>query len=222
MQTLADPYFDRNRASAGGAHQSLNELNTLLDKAVSRLLLRPSPSDVTPDSIRLLLLYAQWMPCIREEDDDEDNDSSTSRFPRSRYNEISAGAVLGLAMRYAHLVGLYPSAIAPFGSNGNPLSTEDANRLRVYYNLLTCNFNLMLTSGFPASIDFDPQISVRMAQAFSSHEGFQYPGDLRVSGLVALVAIVDDAMRSAGDATGRRIGLPRLLQLNEELAEWER
>ncbi|KAJ5987442.1 hypothetical protein N7451_011807 [Penicillium sp. IBT 35674x] len=186
-----------NGSSAGGVHRSFNELTRLLDKAVSRLLLRPTPSDVTLDSIRVLLLYAQWMPCIREEDDDVDDDGSTSRFPRSRYNEISAGAVLGLAMRYAHFVGLNRTSMAPFERNGKSFSGEDVSKLRVYYNLLTCNFNLMLTSGFPASIDFDPELSANVAQAFSSHKESQYPGDIR-------------------------IGLPRLLKLNEELFEWER
>ncbi|KAJ5753073.1 hypothetical protein N7520_009990 [Penicillium odoratum] len=162
------------------------------------------------------------MPCIREEDDDVEYDTSTSRFPRSRYNEISAGAVLGLAMRYAHFIGLDPSAIASLERDGKVLSSEDVDYLRVYYNLLTCNFNLMLTSGFPASVDFDPNISVRITRAFGSQKASQYPGDVRVSGLVELVAIVNDAMRSSGDVTGRQIGLARLLQLNEELVEWER
>jgi hypothetical protein len=162
------------------------------------------------------------MPCIREEDDEVDHNGSTPRFSKSRYNEISAGAVLGLAMRYAHLVGLGRTYIAPFEGNEDKISGDDINKLRVYYNLLTCNFNLMLTSGFPASIDLDSENSMKIAQAFSSHNESQYPGDIRVSGLVDLVSIVNDAMRSSGDATGRQIGLPRLLQLNEELVEWER
>ncbi|KAJ6155520.1 hypothetical protein N7470_006086 [Penicillium chermesinum] len=80
-------------------HSRSDELVSLLDKAVSSLLLRPTPSDVTLDSIRVLLLYAQWMPYSKEEE--EELTASAPRTLRSRYNEISAGAVLGLAMRYA-------------------------------------------------------------------------------------------------------------------------
>lgn len=148
-----------------------------------------------------------------------DNDGSASCFPRSRYNEISAGAVLGLAMRYAHFVGLNRISMAPFERNGKSLSGEDVSKLRVYYNLLTCNFNLMLTSGFPASVDFDPEASAKIAQAFSSHKESQYPGDIRVCGLIELVGIVH---RNSGASNNRQIGLARLLKLNEELLEWER
>ncbi|KAJ5724577.1 hypothetical protein N7493_006305 [Penicillium malachiteum] len=203
-------------------HPKFNELTCLLDKAVSRLLLRPTPSDVTLDSIRVLLLYAQWMPCVREQEDEVENDDPAPRFPRSRYNEISAGAVLGLAMRYALLMGLDRSVLAPFQTR-DVLPTEDhISKMRVYYNLLTCNFNLMLTSGFPASIDFDPEMAAKMARTFSSHADSQYPGDLRVSGLVELVALVNRTMRSSGDISGRRLGPACLMKLNMELDEWER
>ncbi|KAJ5634707.1 hypothetical protein N7528_002549 [Penicillium herquei] len=208
--------------SARSMHPKFNELTCLLDKAVSRLLLRPTPSDVTLDSIRVLLLYAQWMPCVREQEDEVENDDSAPRFPRSRYNEISAGAVLGLAMRYALLMGLDRSVLAPFQTRDVLPTADHISKMRVYYNLLTCNFNLMLTSGFPASIDFDPEMAVRMARTFSSHNDSQYPGDLRVSGLVELVALVNRTMRTSGDISGRRLGPATLMKLNMELDEWER
>ncbi|KAJ5585155.1 uncharacterized protein N7459_004955 [Penicillium hispanicum] len=206
--------------SMDAVHPSFNNLTNLLDKAVSRLLLRPTPSDVTLDSIRVLLLYAQWMPCSREDEDEFESGQPSSRAPSSRYNEISAWAVLGLAVRYATLMGLERSAIAPFREPTKEPSEHDVSRLRVWYNLLTCNFNLMLTSGLPASVD--PALSVQVAQSFSSHSMTQYPGDVRVTGLVELVGIVYRAMCSSGDISGRQLQTHSLQKLNVDLDTWER
>ncbi|KZF19673.1 hypothetical protein L228DRAFT_285614 [Xylona heveae TC161] len=203
-------------------HPRFSDLTALLDMAVSRLLLRPTPADVTLDSIRVLLLYAQWMPCSR---DDEDNGASKVPLdahyqPKSRYNEISAWAVLGLAVRYALFLGLDRAAIAPFEGPIKSVSEEDICRLRVWYNLLTCDFNLMLTSGLPTSLD--PAPSAKVAQRFSSHRAAQQPGDLRVSALVGLVAIVHRGMRICNDASGRQLDTLCLRKINVELDEWER
>ncbi|KAJ5081018.1 hypothetical protein N7456_013728 [Penicillium angulare] len=209
----------RQTSSRDASHPSFNNLTKLLDKAVSRLLLRPTPSDVTLDSIRVLLLYAQWMPSAQEDEDDFDSGENWSRSPSSRYNEISAWAVLGLALRYATLLGLERSAIAPFREQTGDPSKYDVSRLRVWYNLLTCNFNLMLTSGLPTSVD--PTLSVQVAQSFSSHSRTQYPGDVRVTALVELVGFVYRAMCSCGDISGRRLRAQSLQKLNKELDSWE-
>lgn len=205
-------------------HTQLFELTKLLDKAVSRLLLRPTPSDVTLDSIRVLLLYAQWMPCSWGNEDESSvrnsNQSKTLSPPKSRYNEISAWAVLGLALRYALFLGLDRAAIAPFRSPVGVVSQEDVSCLRVWYNLLTCDFNLMLTSGQPASLD--PLVSAQVAQRFSSSRHAQQPADLRVAGLVELVAVVHRAMKSCGDVSGRQLDLYCLRKINTELEDWER
>ncbi|KAJ5223654.1 hypothetical protein N7468_008196 [Penicillium chermesinum] len=147
----------------------------------------------------------------------EELTASAPRTLRSRYNEISAGAVLGLAMRYALLMGLDRHALVPFLNSSADPSEEDLNRLRVWYNLITCNFNLMLTSGLPASTN--PILSAQVARRFSSHERAQLPGDLRVTGLVELLAIVH---RTCGDISGRQIHTEHLKSLNKELDEWER
>jgi hypothetical protein len=207
-------------ASIRCVHPRFNDLTNLLDKAVSRLLLRPTPSDVTLDSICVLLLYAQWMPWSREDEDVPDNYPSATRASRSRYNEISAWAILGLAGRYAVLMGLELSATSPFRDLTKIPSEEDVNRIRVWHNLLTCNFNLMLTSGLPASID--PVLSVQVARNFAFHKITQYPADLRVAGLVELVGIVHLAMSSCGDLSGRKLQLCHLQGLNTDLNEWER
>jgi hypothetical protein len=205
-------------ASICCVHPRFNDLTNLLDKAVSRLLLRPPPSDVTLDSICVLLLYAQWMPCSDE--DVPDTYPSATRASRSRYNEISAWAILGLAGRYAVLMGLELSATSPFKDPTKIPSEKDVNRIRVWYNLVTCNFNLMLTSGLPASID--PVLSVQVVRNFASHKVTQYPADLRVAGLVELVGIVHLAMSSCGDLSGRKLQLCNLQGLNTDLNEWER
>ncbi|KGO60814.1 hypothetical protein PEX2_100790 [Penicillium expansum] len=204
-------------------HPRSHDLTKLLDKAVSRLLLRPTPSDVTLDSICVLLLYAQWMPCSKGDDEYENSErQSTHHEPKtkSRYNEISAWVVLGLAERYSVLLGLEQSATSLFKTPNKVPSAEDVKRLRVWYNLLTCNFNLMLTSGLPASID--PSPSVQVAWRFVSHELMQSPGDLRVRGLVELVGIVHIAMSSCGDISGRQLQPSCLERLNIDLDDWEK
>jgi hypothetical protein len=160
------------------------------------------------------------MPSTREDEDELDSGENLSRSPSSRYNEISAWAVLGLALRYATLLGLERSAIAPFQEHTKDPSKYDVSRLRVWYNLLTCNFNLMLTSGLPASVD--PALSVQVAQTFRSHSRTQYPGDVRVTALVELVGFVYRAMCSCGDVSGRRLQAHSLQKLNKELDSWER
>lgn len=195
-------------------------LTSLLDKAVSQLLLRPTSADVTLDSIRVLLLYAQWMPYNQDDERLTDLESTTLRPPRSRYNEISAWAVLGLAMRYALLLGLDRSAIKPFQNTHHEVSDEDMSRLRVWYNLLTCNFNLMLTSGLPASIN--PRLSASVTQRFGSSSIARYPADLRVTALVELVSIVHEAMQSCGDLCGRQLPPAYLSKVNTDMGSWER
>jgi hypothetical protein len=204
-------------------HPRFYDLTKSLDKAVSRLLLRPTPSDVTLDSICVLLLYAQWMPCSREdEEDDNGPQPNTQKAPKSksRYNEISAWVVLGLAERYSVLLGLEQSATSLFKDPTNIPSPEEVNKVRVWYNLLTCNFNLMLTSGLPASID--PTPSVKVAQNFVASELMHSSADLRVRGLVELVGIVHLAMTSCGDRSGRQLQPSCLEQLNIDLDDWER
>ncbi|OJJ46431.1 hypothetical protein ASPZODRAFT_1961848 [Penicilliopsis zonata CBS 506.65] len=194
--------------TVGMRFEGNNSLTSLLDQAVSRLLLRPSLTDVTLDSIRVLLLYAQWMPYTAE---------------GNRYNEISAWAVLGLAVRYAQFLGLEASALSPFQacSSSNPaaITGDHLARIRVWYNLLTCDFNLMLTSGLPASLD--PEASAQVARRFGGHRAAQQPADLRVAGLVELVALVHRAMRRGGDASGRKMNAEGLHALNVLLDEWE-
>lgn len=193
----------------------------MLDKAVSKLLLRPTPSDVSLDSVLVLLLYAQWMPCNWGNESDQSTTSTgATGQPNSRYNEVSAWAVLGLALRYSLLLGLDRAAIAPFHGPIDSITESDVCRLRVWYNLLNCDFNLMLISGLPASVD--PAPSAQVAGRFASSTYSKHPGDIRVSGLVELVSIVHRAMQSCGDISGHQLSPSCLRKLNIDLGKWER
>ncbi|QGA17437.1 hypothetical protein EYB26_005108 [Talaromyces marneffei] len=197
-----------------------SELTALLDQIVSKLLLRPTPSDVSLDSILVLLLYAQWMPC----NSGNESYQSTTRAeatgaPNSRYNEVSAWAIFGLALRYALLLGLDRAAIAPFHGPIDSITENDVSRLRVWYNLLNCDFNLMLISGLPASVD--PAPSAQVAERFASSIYSKHPGDIRVSGLVELVSIVHRAMQSCVDMSGHQLSPSCLRKLNIDLEKWE-
>ncbi|KAK8853365.1 hypothetical protein IAR55_004069 [Kwoniella newhampshirensis] len=236
---------DRDRIRPRGLHPSFLELTTLLDISVSQLLLRPTPSDVTLDSIRALLLYAQWMP-VNRDNQPQHFLSVEKPTARSRYNDISAWAVLGLAARYALFLGLDRLAVVPFQSanstpfgldhrqgDGQPITiTEsDMSRLRVWHNLITCDCNLMLTSGLPASLDPGPAVAI--GKVFASHESAQQPGDLRVTALVELVGIAHRAIESntrvargatgtgSGPGVGRVLEASCLRKANFELDEWE-
>lgn len=180
-----------------------------------------TPSDVTLDSIRVLLLYAQWMPCSKQGDSDDPPSTVRPQFqPKSRYNDISAWAVLGLAFRYATFLGLDRAAIVPFQGPTKEISLEDFSRLRVWYNLITCDCNLMLTSGLPASLD--PTLAASVAQNFGSHRLAQQPGDLRYTALMELAVIVYRATRSGGDFSGRQLDVYSLRKANTELDDWAR
>lgn len=141
-------------------------------------------------------------------------------YSKSRYNDISAWAVLGLAMRYALVLGLEKAAVAPFQGPAISISEDDLCCMRVWQNLITCDFNLMLTSGLPASLD--PRHAASVAKMFLSHQQSQQPGDLRVSGLVELVVIVHQAIRNGNDISGRQLDAASLRKLSADMEGWER
>src|SRR6187402_2629889 len=212
---------DHRTNSIQRLHPNYFELTALLDIAISRLILRPTPSDVTLDSIRVLLLYVQWMPCSQGSGESSNwKASDTSRLPKSRYNDISAWSILGLAIRYANFLSLGQAAVAPFQGSEASVSEEDFSCLRVWHNLLTNDCNLMLSSGLHVSLDPAPAASI--GRSFSSHYAAQLPGDLRITALVELVAIVNHASKSSGDFSGRQLDAFCLKKVNADLDEWER
>ena len=161
------------------------------------------------DSIRALLLYAQWMPLASRSQRD---------LPKTRYNDISAFSVLGLAIRYASSIRLEGLAVSPFTSE-HSVTEDDMSRLRVWYNLVTCDANLMLTSGLPTSLD--PRAAATAAKTFGSHSLAQGPGDLRVTALIDLVVIAHHATASGWSVDRPTLDLAVLRQVNRELDAWE-
>ncbi|OQV09778.1 Fungal Zn2-Cys6 binuclear cluster domain-containing protein [Cladophialophora immunda] len=203
-------------------HPKCSELAVLLDKAVSRLLLRPTPRDVHLDSVVVLLLYAQWMPYSRQGYQDRNDHDHERRFkrPSSRYNDISAWAVLGLAARYATMLNLAKDAIAPFTRPQTAATQDDMARLRIWYNLLTCDWNLMLSSALPATLD--PTEGVSIARSFGVQPTAQQPNDLRYAALVELVGISHSALETNKEFSARRLNAASLRKFNVACDEWER
>lgn len=166
------------------------------------------------------MLYVQWMPCSMEDSERYLSIAGSGPVPKTRYNDISAWSVLGLAIRYAVFLGLDQSAITPFQGAASSATEEDVARFRVWRNLLTCDCNLMLSSGLPASLD--PVPAADSGETIVSHYAAQLPGDLRITALVELVVIVNRVAQSSGDHSGRRLDAFCLKKVNTDLDEWER
>ncbi|KIW16284.1 hypothetical protein PV08_06335 [Exophiala spinifera] len=202
-------------------HPKCSELAVLLDKAVSQLLLRPTPNDVHADSVVVLLLYAQWMPYGKQAFQDT-NDASRKRSVKrslSRYNDISAWAVLGLAARYAAILDLGRGAIAPFRRQQLAITHEDMSKLRIWFNLLTCDWNLMLSSSLPSTLD--PTEGATIARTFGTHPIAQQPNDLRYAALVELVSISHSVLETNKEFSARRLNAAGLRKFNMACDDWE-
>lgn len=128
---------------------------------------------------------------------------------KSRYNDLSAWVVFGLAVRYASFLGLERIITRPFKNNSSTTTEAawatraDFAWARVWLNLVTYDCNLTLTSGLPASID--PTRVEVMARLFCQHRLSQFPGDVRYSALVELACIMQrarDGERKGGAGGG--------------------
>ncbi|CZR61477.1 uncharacterized protein PAC_11373 [Phialocephala subalpina] len=193
-----------------GLHHAYQDLVSLLDQSVSRLLLQPTLSDVNLDHIRALLLYIQWMP----------TEQLTPGICQTRYNDISAWSVLGLAIRYAIFLGLDRTAIKPFLAESTEfLTQEDFARLRVWINLLTCDCHLMLSAGLPASLDPEPMMKI--ARNFAFHKDALQPGDSKIAAICELVAIIKKSAKSSGDPSVRTLDAATLKRANSDFDAWE-
>jgi hypothetical protein len=197
-------------------HPSYTEIIALLDALVSRLCLMPSLEDVNLQTIQVILLYAQWMPCGQQ----YGTPSPTHKRPRSRYNDVSAYTILGLALRFAKVIGLEKHATCSFQQQNKSASTSDVDRLRVWNNLVTCHYNLMLNSRFDASVD--PAPAAIASQKMILHLAAQNPEDTRVAALVELSVILYRAGRSTGSLSRLPLDGTSIRKANAEFDEWER
>jgi hypothetical protein len=194
-------------------HHRYTEIIALLDALISRLCLMPSLQDVALQTIQVILLYAQWMPGGQES-------NLTRNRPRSRYNDVSAYTVLGLALRFAKVIDLEEHATSPFQQQDKSASIGDLDRLRVWNNLVTCHYNLMLNSRFDASVDPTPASSA--SKQMILHYAAQQPEDIRVAALVELSVIVYGAERSAGTLSRLPLDGTSLRRASTEFDDWER
>ncbi|KAH8895328.1 hypothetical protein GQ53DRAFT_49766 [Thozetella sp. PMI_491] len=205
----------------GSPHTRYHDLVKLLDSILSNLILCPTPHDAGLDSIRAIMVYLQWMPCTRNKATYSPQRASRTK-PRTRYNDMSAWAMFGLALRYASFMNLEQLALAPFRLPANSLfSKDDVDRMRVWCNLVTYDCNLTLTSGLPASVDPSPLSKV--VRKFCLHQSAQGPGDIRYAALVELVCIALRAKKPDSEtASSRCPSTSSLKKINMEMGEWER
>ena len=100
-----------------------------LDQEMTRLMLRPKPSDLCLETVQAWLVYAHWMPI-----------DMTSNGPQSRFSEASAWQCLGLALRWATLLELDKHAPLAFDRMRNPSNfqptAEDARAFRTMMYLI--------------------------------------------------------------------------------------
>ncbi|KAM0817789.1 putative Zn(2)-C6 fungal-type domain-containing protein [Seiridium cardinale] len=204
-------------------HPRYFEIIALLDKTISRLLLCPTPNDASVDSIRALMLYLQWMPCAPKNSPDDSSVGPHSRRAKlkTRYNDMSAWAVFGLALRYASFLNLERLALAPFHSpTKTAISRDDVDRMRTWLNLITYDCNLTLTSGLAISVN--PLPAMKVVRDFCMHRTAQDPGDLRYGALIELACIIQRVKGSDGGISNRQPTVPNLKKANVEMEEWER
>lgn len=159
------------------------------------------------------------MPCNWADATSENLEGETGPS-KGRYNDVSAWAVLGLAARYALALKLHHETKATSDMAPPSIMTYDQTaRLRTLCNLSTCDFNLMLSSGLPVSID--PGNIARNISNFASQANSQHPGDLRYTALIELVSLTYQALKGSGDLSGRKLTQRSLSILNSDFDGWE-
>lgn len=206
----------------GSVHPKYFEIIGLLDKTISRLLLSPTPADASIATIQALMVYLQWMPCTRKEtpSDTPSDEGQRKTDIKTRYNDMSAWAVFGLALRYASFMNLERLALAPFrGAAKDAVTKDDIATMRTWLNLVTYDSNFTLTSGLPSSVD--PSQAARTVQDFYLHRSAQDPGDIRYGALIELACMVQ-RLKTSDPGASSRPSVASLKKANIEMEEWER
>jgi hypothetical protein len=107
-------------------HPRYTRLVALLDSEMSRLTLRPRPADIRLETIQAWMIYSHWMPI-------DVITTPTGQSHRSRFSESSVWQCLGLAIRWATLLGLDQTAHLPLlDENKTPTNDE----IRSYRTML--------------------------------------------------------------------------------------
>lgn len=110
--------------------------------------------------------------------------------------------------------------MAPFSQAAiENLTQQDFGRMRVWINLLTCDYHLMLSSGMPASLD--PRAVNKIVRYFSAQDDALQPDDSRLAAVSELVGIIHRASKSSGDPSVRALDSASLKKANSEFDDWE-
>lgn len=190
------------RYSKDQVHQNFKErymnLNLLLRHALSSLILN-SEIEAKLESLEALQVYAHWMSIPLE-------GSLTNR---------SAWNIIGLALRMSKQMGLEHRVVQAFNGEKHP-QKEDFRLLRVTLNLLSLDYQFMLSSRSPVTMD--PTAIVSIARQFLLHENSDIE-DIKLIALGELAMILHYAF----DKTGRlgTLDWASLRQLNCRFDEWE-
>jgi len=104
-------------------HPRYTRLVALLDAEMSRLTLRPRPADVCLETVQAWMIYSHWMPV-------DVVTTSTGQSYRSRFSESSVWQCMGLAIRWATLLGLDQTAHLPFMDHSRIPTTLDVQSYR--------------------------------------------------------------------------------------------
>ncbi|GAB1729926.1 hypothetical protein NU195Hw_g3273t1 [Hortaea werneckii] len=186
----------------------MHKLTELYENMLADAVLWPESADIDLDAVCVLLLHVQWMPLERL-----DHAPGDRRTKRSNYSDLSAWSVLGTAARFSTLLGLEEDL-----SHSEVDSEMDLSRFRVWRNLVSCDCNLMLSSGLPMTVDPIPIADV--GSTFLDHPESQEPGDTRITALVELVAIINRSLQKAGLRSPRHLSDRQLSHLNLEMETW--
>lgn len=190
------------RYSKDQHHQNFKErymnVNLLLKHALSSLILN-SEIEAKLESLEALQVYAHWMSIPLE-------GSLTNR---------SAWNIIGLALRMSKQMGLEHRVVQAFNGEKDPRK-EDFRLLRVTLNLLSLDYQFMLSSRSPVTMD--PTAIVSIARQFLLHENSDIE-DIKLIALGELAMILHYAF----DKTGRlgTLDWASLRQLNCRFDEWE-
>ena len=110
-------------------HPRYPRLVALLDQEMARLTLRSRPADICLETVQAWMIYSHWMPI----------DTSPTGY-RSRFSESSIWQCLGLAIRWALLLGLDKTAHLPFVSQTEQPTAQDVYNFRAMLYLTESDY----------------------------------------------------------------------------------
>lgn len=120
-------------------HPRYADVVDLVDQSLTSLILRPSVTSSSVESIQAMLLYTQWMP-LEVHNADTASSSQITFASKSRFNDISAWTAIGIAIRQATLIRLDKVCVeAPMKYHSGVLNIDDeeVKKVRVWMNLLS-------------------------------------------------------------------------------------